>query len=593
MKIRYLNGKRLYYAFLAGGQAVIRDKDYLNRINVFPVADADTGTNLASTMRSIATEAKAGSSLRDTLRSLADAALVGARGNSGLIFAQFVHGLSREAANEPRLTTHTFGEMMARAVRHAYNAILHPVEGTMLSVMRDWADSVFHYRLKTADFTELLSHSLLTARRSLRDTPRKLSVLARARVVDAGAKGFVDFVEGVMDFIRAGRLRSLPKQAWPENHRTLPKVHSFSRGLGRRYCAEAVLVGRDMDLDRLRRILQAHGDSAIVAGSEEKARFHIHTDRPADLFYELRSIGMVRQIKVDDMLRQMEAGREGRRGMALVTDSACDLPPRTLDKHGIHVLPFTLSFGEDEFLDRLTIQPEQFYRLLRKRPEHPVTSLPSPTLVHSQLSFLTDHYESVLIFSISSGLSGACDAIRRAAADFPEAKISVIDTKTLSASQGLLVLRAAEAARGGAGHEEIVRLAEEWSRRTRLLVDVQTLRYMVRGGRVSPFKGFLARLLNLKPIVSLDENGKAVAWGKSFGRRANLEKILKMAAAEARERKLWNYAVVHALNRPRAEMYGRRLESLLGRPPVFIQDIAPVIGAHNGIGVVGVCLMFE
>ena len=592
MKIRYLNGKRLYYAFLAGGQAVIRDKEYLNRINVFPVPDADTGTNLASTMRSIASEAKAGGSLRDTLRSLADAALIGARGNSGLIFAQFVHGLSREAANERRLTTHSFGEMMARAVRHAYNAILHPVEGTMLSVMRDWADSVFHYRLKTADFVELLGHSLQTARRSLRDTPRKLSVLARARVVDAGAKGFVDFVEGVMDFIRAGRLRSLP-QARPENHKALPKVHSFDRVLSRRYCAEAVLVGRDMDLDRLRRSLQAYGDSAIVAGSEEKARFHVHTDRPADLFFELQGIGRARHVKVDDMLRQMEAGRKRHSGPALVTDSACDLPAQAMDEHRIHVLPFTLSFGENEFLDKMTIQPEQFYRLLRERPEHPVTSLPSPSLIHSQLSFLADHYKSILVFSISSGLSGACNALRRAAADFPASKISIIDTKTLSAGQGLLVLRAAQAASQGVGHDEIVRLSEEWSRKTRLLVDIQTLRYMVRGGRVSALKGFLARLLNLKPIISLDESGKAVASGKSFGRRANMEKILKLTAEMTGRERLWNYAVVHALNRPRAEIYSRRLESLLGRPPAFIQDIAPVIGVHNGIGVVAVCLMFE
>ncbi|MGB9006019.1 MAG: DAK2 domain-containing protein, partial [Candidatus Aminicenantales bacterium] len=175
MKIRYLDGQRLYYAFLAGGTAVIQDKDTLNRINVFPVPDADTGTNLASTMRSIALGTKVSRSLRDTLRSIADAALLGARGNSGLIFAQFLYGLSREASNERRLTTLSFGELMARAVRHAYEAILHPVEGTMLTVMRDWADSVFHYRQRTTDFVELLSHSLETARRSLRETPLKLS----------------------------------------------------------------------------------------------------------------------------------------------------------------------------------------------------------------------------------------------------------------------------------------------------------------------------------------------------------------------------------------------------------------------------------
>src|SRR5512135_260794 len=98
LKIGYLNGPRLYYAFLAGGNAVIQDQEYLNRINVFPVPDADTGTNLAATMRS----------LKATFRSIADAALAGARGNSGLIFAQFLHSLSDEIPHTPRLTTRSF-----------------------------------------------------------------------------------------------------------------------------------------------------------------------------------------------------------------------------------------------------------------------------------------------------------------------------------------------------------------------------------------------------------------------------------------------------------------------------------------------------
>jgi dihydroxyacetone kinase-like predicted kinase len=100
MKIKYLNGTRLYNAFLAGGEAVISDQSYLNKINVFPVPDSDTGTNLASTMRAIAQRAKASFAVHATLDSIADAAISGARGNSGIIFAQFIYGLSREMKNE-------------------------------------------------------------------------------------------------------------------------------------------------------------------------------------------------------------------------------------------------------------------------------------------------------------------------------------------------------------------------------------------------------------------------------------------------------------------------------------------------------------
>ena len=153
MKIKYLNGNRLYYAFLAGGNAVIKDQAYLNKINVFPVPDADTGTNLASTMRSIADGASLYPSLKETLHSIAESALTGARGNSGIIFAQFLHGISREIKEDLRISTRAFGASVKAAVQHTYKSVADPVEGTMLTVMKDWADAVYQHAHKTFDLT--------------------------------------------------------------------------------------------------------------------------------------------------------------------------------------------------------------------------------------------------------------------------------------------------------------------------------------------------------------------------------------------------------------------------------------------------------
>ena len=266
MQIKYLSGDRLYYAFLAGGNAVIEDQYYLNKINVFPVPDSDTGTNLASTMHSIAEGAAADRSLKTTLRSIADAALSGARGNSGLIFAQFVHGFSKELKNEVKISTSSFGESVKKAVQHAYKSIISPVEGTMLTVMKDWAEAVYVQRTKTGDFVELLSDSLQIAKKSLKETPKKLTVLARAGVVDAGAKGFVDFLEGILNFIKKGKLRYIPKSkiSWQDS---AIHVHSDRKSIDRRYCSEALLAGKNMDLDKLRREIPLFGNSVIVAGS--------------------------------------------------------------------------------------------------------------------------------------------------------------------------------------------------------------------------------------------------------------------------------------------------------------------------------------
>jgi DegV family protein with EDD domain len=154
-------------------------------------------------------------------------------------------------------------------------------------------------------------------------------------------------------------------------------------------------------------------------------------------------------------------------------------------------------------------------------------------------------------------------------------------------------MRAAQALERGASHDEIVRSSAEWIDKTSLLVDVATLKYFVRGGRISPMKGLVARLLNLKPIITLDEKGRGQTFGKSLGRGRNMKKILRMIGDRAAERKVWRYAIVHAQNPVRAGVYSRKLEEMLGRPPAYIMDVSPVIGAHSGIGVVGVALMFE
>jgi hypothetical protein len=593
MKINYLNGSRLYYAFLAGGKAVIQDQDYLNKINVFPVADADTGTNLASTMRAIAEESQAHRSIKTTLKSIANAALGGARGNSGLIFAQFIHGISKEIHHESKLTTRAFGESVRRAVAHAYKAIISPVEGTMLTVIRDWAEAVYEKRTQTSDFVELLTDSLQAARHSLKETPRKLAVLARAGVVDAGAKGFVDFLEGILHFIRKGRLlRKMPKTELVWTHEKI-KTPPKDKDLTFRYCSETLLSGENLDADTIRAVVQRHGESAIVAGTEEKVRIHVHTNEPAKLFFELKDYGAISQIKVEDMRRQYEAAHTPKSKIAIVTDSSCDLPQEYFDDRQIHMISFPLSFGQHLFLDKLTIRPDLFYRMLKTSKARPQTGVPPLKNVQDFLSFLAGHYESIILLAISEKLTGVYSLCQTIADQMPDKKISVINSKNISATLGLLVARASDMVLAGAPHDEIVASIQQWIPKTKLLVDVATLKYMVRSGRVSAAKGLMAKILNIKPIVTLDAEGKTANLGKSFSRRSNMAKILHLIQDMAEQQKIWGYAVVHVNDLKRARLYGEKLTGILGKKPAFTEDVAPVIGVHAGIGAVAVALLFE
>ena len=539
-KIRYLNGSRLFHAFVAGGNAVIRDYSYLNKINVFPVPDADTGTNMASTMRAIAQGAKAHLSIRHTFRSMADAALAGAQGNSGIIFAQFLHGMSREVEAEHRLTTRTFAESVHKAVAHAHRAISSPVEGTMITVMRDWAESLYRRRETTADFADLMTESIADARQSLRETPQKLEVLAKAGVVDAGAKGFVDFLEGILHFIKKGKLLRTPFQeiVWsPEE----TKTPSREKSLHNRYCSEALLTGTALDPERIREIVSRYGDSAVVAGSEERIRLHVHTNDPAGLFFEIKDAGAIAQIKVDDMKKQYEAAWLPKSKTAFVIDSTCDLPAAWIDDRQIHVLPCLVTFGDQVFLDKLTISPDRLYGLLAEGDIRPKTAQPALKTVQNTLGYLAGHYESVIVLTVSDKLSGVYRTCRTAAAALSGKKISLVDGRNVSAGSGLLAARASEMIAAGKSHDEVVSALESWVPKTNLYVDVQSMKYAVRSGRVSRVKGLAARILGLKPVIGISAEGRLEAAGKSFSRSGNLSGIVRTVEAAARKRPLWGY----------------------------------------------------
>jgi DegV family protein with EDD domain len=370
-------------------------------------------------------------------------------------------------------------------------------------------------------------------------------------------------------------------------------VHSRKDAIEYRYCTEALITGHKMDVDGIREEVRPFGNSAIVAGSPQKVKIHIHTNSPADLFYRLRNYGSIPQIKADDMWKQYEASHNRKSKIALVTDSSCDLPPEVIDDHQIHVIPFNLSFGDSIYLDKISITPQQFYTLLRTSKMHPRSSLPPLKTAQSIFSFVASHYESIIAITISEKLSGTFRMTQNASSVVKDKRIDILNSRHLSVSQGLIVLRVAEAIREGKTHDGIMKLVEDWISKTDVFVDIKTLKYMVRGGRVSPLKGMAARLLNIKPLIHIDKEGKAAALGKSFTRRGNVKKIIKRITNMAAEGKIWNYAIVHAQNLERAEMYAGLLEKAIQKKPAYIMDVSPVIGVHNGIGVVGIGVMYQ
>ncbi|HOY25683.1 MAG TPA: DAK2 domain-containing protein, partial [Mesotoga sp.] len=306
--LNVIDGPTLFNAFFSGARAVIKEQGYLNKINVFPVPDGDTGTNLASTMRSIIELTAVSQSVGKTSRSIADAALMGARGNSGAIFAQYIHGLSNAIGNKESLDSGSFAKAVQEAVPYAYDAMSTPVEGTMLTVMKDWAEALNSAGNSENSFLEMITRSNEVAKKSLEETPEKLDVLKKAGVVDAGARGFVAFVEGIKIFL-SGKTMEMEDEVIPDielrNH-----VHVDETNIQFRYCTEAIIEGTGIDHASLKRDASSFGDSVVVVGSDKRTRVHIHTNEPADLFYRLGKYGSITQQKVDDMEMQYRVSQK-------------------------------------------------------------------------------------------------------------------------------------------------------------------------------------------------------------------------------------------------------------------------------------------
>ncbi|HNW52924.1 MAG TPA: DegV family protein [Bacteroidales bacterium] len=596
--VKLLDGRSFYYAFLAGAQRIFENQGLLNKMNVFPVADADTGTNLASTMRSIVDCPIPTNNVKMAAAALADAALVGARGNSGIIFAQFLYGFSNEIESEDNLTVENFSRSVSKAVTYAYEAIANPVEGTMISVIREWAEFINTMKGLIDDFVELLTKAFQVAKKSLAETTLHLEALAKANVVDAGAKGFVLFLEGMIDFFK--NRQTIRRLAIPMNDMILEEVPADSHEeITYRYCCEAMLA---LDLhpgetkNSVRDAIANMGDSMVVAGSEKRLRIHIHSDEPIKLFETISKKASITYQKVDDMIMQKEMSHNRKWPIALITDSTCDLPQDILEKYQITMVPLTLQFGASLFLDRTTIANEQFYNQLESSPQYPTTSQPAYKDFINKYSYLSSHYNSTIGIHLSKAFSGTFSNSQRAAKAVSEQsgkEISVINSNRISSALGLTVLRAAEAIEQGQSHQQIVSAVESWNDKNHILVSAKTVKYLVKSGRLSHSKGVIGKLLGVKPIISVDNQGKAITFGKAFSEKGSMNQLIKVASELVEKGKIWGYAISHVRNPETAQWYATEMERLTGQKPRFVNACSPVLGVHGGPGTVVLSIMEE
>ncbi|MGH8082722.1 MAG: DegV family protein, partial [Lysobacter sp.] len=459
-----LTAPALRRALIAGARRVIAGRDALNRINVFPVADGDTGNNLAHTLGSLLNGALSRRSrhIGELLRRIGDDAIDGARGNSGAILAQFLYGVAEHARSQPELDAATLAASVRHGADNARAALAHPVEGTILSVINAFADALDEAAAASADGDPRPGFvaALARARIALARTPQQMALLQKAGVVDAGAQGFVNLLEGIAEFLEGGpRVLRVHGAAAAANEGCADHAHG-SGGAAipalheavdpqRRWCSECLLIGQDLPRDRLRDELEAIGaDSLVLAGGAARLRVHGHVGAPQVLFDTCARYGAVEAMKADDMLAQQRSVERVQR-VAVVTDGAADLPDELAERYGVQQVPVRVSVDGRDYLDKVGLSTAEFYRRMAVSADLPRTSQPPPGDFRRVFDFLLGHRAQVLYVGLSRAVSGTLQSGEHAAARTDTGRVQVFDTFNAAGGQALLAWRAAELAADG------------------------------------------------------------------------------------------------------------------------------------------------
>jgi len=586
----YLDGDALADALVSGIHCVIGEQDFLNHINVFPVADGDTGTNLSLSLgHALPILQRPGEKhLGTLLASLADALLDGARGNSGAIVAQFFQGVSDSAGELSRFTTESFSKAVAQGSDYAHDALSKPREGTILTVIAAFSETISTQvaRVRDEDFPPLLDAALRRANSALAETTEQLDVLRKAGVVDAGAKGFVELVNGMQQFIQHGRIAAEPDLSVLQADSTAVMMAGSSEDSEYRYCTECIVTGTNIDRRKLREALSGLGDSLVLAGTKRKAKIHVHVNDPEEVFSVGRRYGDISAEKVDDMHRQTHSSHSSAKQFAVITDSAADVADEDLERLDIHIVPCRVQFGDRGYLDKVSITSEEFFAELASSPHHPTTSQPAPGDFRRQFQFLASHFADVISVNLTSAASGTYEAARSAAerTNSP-GRIHVINSFNASLGQGLLAVFAAECAEAGLPVDKTIEAIESLVPQTNTYGVLMDMTHAVRGGRLPGWVKTVASLLHVLPFIRTTNDGRVAASGFAFGRRNRVRKFARHIVRRARSTGPLNIAIGHATCPNDARELERYLREYLPQiERMTISELGAGLGAHTGPG---------
>ena len=323
VNVTELEGKQFRKMVAVGAKRLNKNAEYVNSLNVFPVPDGDTGTNMNLSLQSgvKSVENVESNKMNELAIALSKGLLMGARGNSGVILSQLFRGFGKAIETKEVLNAKEFAAAFSNGVQTAYNAVMKPVEGTILTVARESAKAGEIKAKSTDDVVEVMDAIVKEAKKSLARTPDLLAVLKEVGVVDSGGQGLLFIYEGFLEVLSGNISKDEEYQPTPkemtemvnaEHHRSVSN-HIATEDIKFGYCTEIMVkigdgetVKQEFDYDTFRNHLNEIGDSLLVVSDDEIVKVHVHTEHPGEVMNYGQEFGSLVKIKVDNMRQQHE-----------------------------------------------------------------------------------------------------------------------------------------------------------------------------------------------------------------------------------------------------------------------------------------------
>lgn len=305
--IQYIDGKRFREMFVSGANNLQNHKDLVDKLNVFPVPDGDTGTNMSLTISYAIKELSKveNDNITDIGKALSKGSLMGARGNSGVILSQIIRGIAKSIEGKENLNVVDLANSLKNGSDTAYKAVIKPIEGTILTVVRESGEYAVKVAKQDMDMIEFLELVVKKANESLNKTPELLKALKEAGVVDSGGKGLVLIYEGMLSSLKGSNIESV-EGGISSNVEVNVEQNISSEDIKFQYCTEFILESDKIDDLAVREMYMKFGDSLAVVGDEGVIKVHVHTNDPGLAIQEALKYGQLLTIKIENMKLQHE-----------------------------------------------------------------------------------------------------------------------------------------------------------------------------------------------------------------------------------------------------------------------------------------------